>query len=192
MLSKPCVRPTLTAKVSADRIPLGQPLNISGNLSVGGVPQAGVGIEVAFAVAGDPKSHSLPGPQLTDAGGNYSVTVPANATGRWSVLYGGSRDVFVATQAADVVVTYPPTRPPLAGLLASSAGSALRPGATTTVSGTGFAPYSWVAVLVYSSVKPVATVEASETGSFAVEILPAQGPARGPAHAGRGGAERRR
>ncbi|BBH65946.1 hypothetical protein ACTI_26310 [Actinoplanes sp. OR16] len=102
-------------------------------------------------------------------GTNYTVTVVANgslagAVSEASAPAGPIKALYAAPPA-------PPTSTPTSGgALTSSAGTALRIGGTTTISGTGYAPHTGITVALYSGAVRLATTTTDATGAFTVPV----------------------
>ncbi|MEV4133403.1 fibronectin type III domain-containing protein [Dactylosporangium sp. NPDC049742] len=140
-----------------------QPAGAVTGYTVTATPTTGPPV-TATVTGGSTTSHTLTG--VTNKV-TYQVTVAATvAEGDVTA----SAPVAVTPAAP---VTVPATVPPTAteGDLKSSAGTALpSAGQPTTLVGTGFAPRTWVQLLVYSSPTALGTALTDENGSFSKQV----------------------
>ncbi|WP_250036209.1 fibronectin type III domain-containing protein [Paractinoplanes maris] len=101
------------------------------------------------------------------AGTTYTVTVVANGIHGAVSTPGSSAPVVAVTAVAPAM---PSTVPATVGALTSSAGSPVRLGATTTVSGTGFAPNTAITIGIYPGPHSLATAVTNANGAFSVPV----------------------
>ena len=99
-------------------------------------------------------------------GVEYEVTVSAVSTGAYQSF--GGHPVY-SDEVPDFVA--PDTAPTAtAPLELSAAGRSVVAGAPVAVNGSGYAPRSWVDVVIYSTPRVLATVQADEDGAFAAVV----------------------
>ncbi|MEV0565077.1 fibronectin type III domain-containing protein [Dactylosporangium sp. NPDC050588] len=140
-----------------------QPAGAVTGYTVTATPATGAPV-TATVTGGSTTSHKLTG--VTNKV-TYQVTVAA------TVAEGDATASAPLAVTPAAPVTVPATVPPTAvdGVLTSSAGTALpSAGRPTTLVGTGFAPRTWVQLLVFSSPTALGTALTDENGSFSKQV----------------------
>jgi hypothetical protein len=102
-------------------------------------------------------------------GTSYTVTVVANSVvlGLTSAVSAPAAPVVAVNAAA---ATLPTAQPASGGSLISSAGTALRVNGLTTLTGTGWAPFTGISVGIYPGPVSLGTAVTDSTGSFSLSV----------------------